>query len=93
MKRGDIVRLYAFENDGRPNPVRVTNETFLLGRLSDQDRISEFEPGTLGIVIDITEDDTNKFIGFAGAPILLVDGKVGWAYPEECEVVGGDETG
>jgi hypothetical protein len=93
MKRGDIVRLYAFENDGRPAPVRLTNETFFLGRLSEQDGISEFEPGTLGIIIDITEDDTNKFIGFEGAPILLVDGKIGWAYPEECEVVGGDETG
>jgi hypothetical protein len=77
MKKGDLVRLY---EDGS------SDEDFTIGSLNPTVEGSWSVPcGTIALVVKVVPDEV-------GEPTchILVDGKMGWAYEYDCEVI--DET-
>ena len=77
MKPGDLVRLC----DYRPGVEDVT-----VGNLDVNQRGWVVPNGTIALVTKVITDR-----GGAANYHILIDGKVGWIYEEDCEVV--NETG
>ena len=76
MKPGDLVRLYEPNRGG---------EYFTVGSVNRDLPGWAVPQGTLAVVTEIIPDRGD------GVTHVLVDGKMGWLYEEDCEIV--DETG
>lgn len=87
MKPGDLVRM----REVRTTASGVSNylEEFIVGNLDMNSRGFPIPTGSVGVVIKVVEP--------TGRPdevtihVMVPDGRVGWIYPEDCEVI--DETG
>ncbi len=77
MKPGDLVRLY------EPNRGDVY---FTVGNVDRNQSGWAVPPGTIAVVTNVIPDK-----GDGVTYHILVDGKLGWVYEEDCEVV--NETG
>jgi hypothetical protein len=75
MKPGDLVKLY----ESNPNV-----EHFTVGCL-DSDGSWNVDAGTLALVVKILPNRSDGVVCH-----ILIDGKMGWAYKDDCEVI--DET-
>jgi len=76
MKPGDLVRLYE----------TTDIETYTVGSLDRDLPGWDIPGGTIALVTKVIPDRGDGVTCY-----VLVDGKMGWVYEEDCEVI--DETG
>jgi len=77
MKPGDLVRLYEPNHGG---------EYFTVGNVNRDLSGWAVPQGTVALVTKVIPDRGDGVTCY-----ILVDGKMGWVYEEDCEVI--DETG
>lgn len=83
MQPGDLVSVYSIDyqdaRDGRPTREDID---FVLGTLDGKVADSAYPPGSLAVVVDVKE--MPHLVQGEEVVILLIDGKMGWAYKDEC---------
>ena len=62
-------------------------KNILVGNVPDDDGSQEFEPGTPAVVVG-QANLSEKYDGVAVAPLILVNGFLGWIYNDEWEPFG-----
>ena len=86
MQQGDLVRIYGSTWDYNKNSaVRDEDEPVVLGQLDGSYSDLQFEPGSLGVIVDVKTDP--RFSATIPVVVVLIQGKIGWCFTDECEVV------